>query len=173
MANFAPISKQFAKGFAKIQKRIEETFVEAKNPVTQKVLADFILNLIIKRTRLGYGVDKNFGEKRKFPKHSEKYIQRRRKFSGLSGTTSPSKSNLTFTGQLLESTQVIKAANGEIRISPTGSRSGERLTNLQLVDILESKGRIYNRISQLEYQQLVRFYRKTFGDLLRKRKLIG
>ncbi len=166
------ISKQFQKGFSQIQKRIESAFEEAKNPNTQKIIGDFVLNLIVKRTRLGFGVNKNFGEKQKFPKHSEKYIRRRERFAGLSSTTSPNKSNLTFTGQLLESTKVIKAANGQIRISPTGSRSTERLTNLELADILESKGRIYNRISQLEYQQLIRFYRKTFGDLLRKRKLL-
>jgi hypothetical protein len=167
------ISKQLMKGFKDITKRLEASVAETLSPNTQKIIGAFALNLIVKRTRLGYGVKENFGERYRFPKHSPAYIVRRRSFAGLSGTTSPSKSNLTFTGQLLESTKVIKVEQGKIFIGPSGRRDEGRLTNPGLAAILEEKGRVYNRVSQNEFNQILRFYRKTFGDLLRKRKLIS
>lgn len=172
------LAKDFKLGFDKIKKRIEATFEESLKAPTQLAIAQFALDLIVKRTRLGYGVDENFGSKSKFPAHKNEakpgysYIRFRKSFVDLSDTTSPTKSNLTLTGQLLLSVQVTKARDGQIVIQPTGKRKEGKLTNLALAAILEDKGRVFNRISQLEYQQIIRFYRKTFGDLLKKQKLI-
>lgn len=166
------LSAQFKKGFQKVQDRLQAAYKEAASPAVQMPIAEFALSLIVKRTRLGYGVRNNFGEKERLPQHSKRYIQVRKDSPHLSETTSPTKSNLTFTGELLESVRVIKARDGKIVISPDGVRSDGRLTNLKLARILESKNRVFNRISELEYQQILRFYRKTFGDLLSKRKLL-
>lgn len=153
---------------AKVEKAVKESI----SPNVMRILGDFALNLIVKRSRLGYGVEENFGPRFKFDKLSPNYIKSRKKFRGLSSTTSPSKSNITRTGQLLLSMRVTEAKEGKFRIEPTGDRENEPLTNKRLAEILAKKNRTFNRLSQPEYQQLLRFYRRTFGDLLRKRNLL-
>lgn len=158
---------------AKVEKAVKESI----SPNVMRILGDFALNLIVKRSRLGYGVEENFGPRFKFDKLSPNYIKSRKKFRGLSSTTSPSKSNITRTGQLLLSMRVTEAKEGKFRIEPTGTREKEGktkkvLTNKELAEILAKKNRTFNRLSQPEYQQLLRFYRRTFGDLLRKRNLL-
>lgn len=153
---------------AKVEKAVKESI----SPNVMRILGDFALNLIVKRSRLGYGVEENFGPRYKFDKLSPNYIKSRKRFRGLSSTTSPSKSNITRTGQLLLSMRVTEAKEGKFRIEPTGSRKDGPLTNKELAEILAKKNRTFNRLSQPEYQQLLRFYRRTFGDLLRKRNLL-
>lgn len=165
------VGDQLKLGIGAITKRMSATLKEVLTPARQKPIADFVLSLIIKRTRLGYGVAENFGNKYSLPRHSPGYIEFRRRFADLSNTTAPRKSNLTLTGQLLQSTKVTKVTNGQIVISPTGNRR-DGMSNLKLANILDGKGYTYNKISQLEYAQLIRFYRKTFGDLLKKRNLL-
>lgn len=135
-------------------------------------IGDFAVDLIVKRTRLGYGVSKQFGTKMRLKSLSESYKKRRAKFAGLSGTTTPSRSNLTLTGQMLESMDVITARDGRVTFGPTGYRSSDGNSNLEIAEYQEEAGRIFNRVSQLEFQQIVRFYRKRFGDLLKKRNLL-
>ena len=154
-----------------IVKRLEKTLKQAVSKNEMGEVGKFALNLIVKRTRLGYGVEKTFGSKYAFPSLSPNYIKFRRKFERLSGTTSAAKSNVTLTGQLLASMRVT-SKQGSFIITPTGSRSDSPLSNLELADILETKGRIFNRLSLLEYQQTLRYYRKSFGDLLAKQRLL-
>jgi len=158
--------------FKKFTENIKKELKKATSPSVMRALSEFALNLIVKRSRLGFGVSKNFGEKSKFPNLSDDYIKQRRRFKGLSFTTSPSKSNITRTGQLLLSMQVTVVKQGSFTIAPTGQRTDSRLSNKDLAEILAKKNRVFNRLSQLEYNQLVRFYRRTFGDLLKKRNLL-
>lgn len=156
--------------------RIEKTLETSISREFLRPLGQYALDLIVKRTRLGYGVEKPFGSKFSLPSHSPKYIKFRKKFRQLSETTAPTKSNLTLTGQLLESMSLTDHAGsntkGSLLIAPTGQRSGGRLSNKKLAAILAEKGRTFNYISQLEYNQVMRFYRKSFGDLLLKRRLL-
>lgn len=155
-----------------IFKRIENTMDVAIDANTMRDLAKFTIDLIVKRSRLGYGVSDNFGQKFKFPRLSPLYIRRRKLSPYLDDTTSATKSNITFTGQLLSSVKITKIKKGSITIGPSGTRSDSKITNEQLAAILADKGRSFMRLSQLEFNQLLRFYRKTFGDLLRKQGLL-
>lgn len=154
--------------------RINKALKEAVSNKEMNELATFSLSLIVKRTRLGYGVNKQFGSKKKLKPLSEKYKNFRRKFAGLAESTTASKSNLTLTGQMLESMDVIKAKDGQIVLAPTGTRSGvgRRLKNVTVAEYQADQGRIFNRLSQLEYNQVLRYYRKSFGDLLDKQRLL-
>lgn len=156
----------------KFTSKIEKTLKQAVSKRQTSALAEEAIKIIVRRTRLGYGVKRNYSERYKLPGLSTAYIKRRRNYSGLAGTTTPKKSNLTFTGQMLESVSIIRADDkGMIVIGPKGRRR-DRLTNVEVAEFNEQRGRIFNRLSRLEFQQLLRIYRKNFGDLLQKMQLI-
>lgn len=156
--------------------RIEKATAEAVTPQQLKVTGEYVVGLIVKRTRLGYGVRTQFGNKTPLKMLSKSYKLFRKTFDRLSATTTSSKSNLTLTGQMLDSVKIIRAQNGKVVFGPTGKRKsglpGAGLTNAQVAAFQEKQGRTFNRISDLEYNQTLRFYRRQFGDLLRKKRLI-
>jgi hypothetical protein len=164
--------------FSRIMKKLETVVSkEAVKASSLQPTGDFAASIIVKRTRLGYGVDKQYGSKQKFAPLAPSYIKQRKMFAGLNPLTTPKRSNLTRTGQMLDSVKAI-ARNGVIYIEPTGRRDDGK-TNLD-VAIWNHKGnarrnrppRVFMNLSRLEFNQTVRFYRKTFTDLLRKLKVI-
>lgn len=159
-----------------ITDKIKKTLSRGISQQEARSLGQFAIDIIVKRTRLGYGVAKQFGTKQRLRGLSARYVKYRTTFPGLSSTTTPSRSNLTLTGQMLASMKLIKTqtSSGQtvIRFGPTGTRPKTGKTNLEVASFQESQGRVFNRVSQLEFQQILRFYRKNFGDLLRKANLI-
>jgi hypothetical protein len=166
------MSDKVVRSLKKLFKKIEDTLDETIKREQMISLGNFTANLIRKRTRLGYGVDRQFGVKQKLKPLSPRYVSARKKFKDLSNATTPKKSNLTLTGQMLDSVKIIKAENGSIKIGPTGNRTDNSFSNLQIALFNQNKGRTFNRVSQLEGQQVLREFRRSFGDLLKKRKLI-
>ena len=162
-------SIQFSKIIARLKKVVEDGVKASALIPTSKFAAD----LVVKRTRLGYGVLKNMGAKEKFAKLSPNYVKQRKMFSGLDASTRPNKSNLTRTGQMLASIQP-KVVNGQIIIRPTGNHRGgfsnEQLAKWNEDGTRNRPRRVFLNISELEFNQIKRFYRKTFGDLVRSRK---
>lgn len=152
--------------------RIKSVVGEAISPAQSRSLALSAIDIIVKRTKLGYGVKDNYGTKYRLPTLSQRYVKFRRRYTKLSNTTSPSKSNITLTGELLDSIGIKKAGVGNVTISAIGSHVGG-LTNEKLIGYLQQQGRYFMRVSELEFNQLVRIYRKTFGDLLQKKKLLS
>jgi len=173
---------QATKQLDNIFKRLESAVDETIKPAAMKTLGEFIANIIKKRTLLGYGVKKDFGTKEKLKGFTSGY-RAFRKYAPdkgvLAGSTSVGKSNLTLTGQMLESYGTIKVSKSMVSVGVKGSRrtvgflKGRGLTNKQIAAYQEEQGRIFNRLSQLEFQQALRLYRKTFGDLLLKKRLIS
>lgn len=154
----------------KILGRLSKTVQSAIDRVAMQAVGDFATNLIVKRTRLGYGVNQQYGPKGKFLSLSPLYVLARSKQSRLDSTTRPNKSNLTNTGQMLRSMQAKYKSKGVMIIEPTGTRSDSKLSNLQVAEFASDDPgkRPFNRLSALEFQQVLRFYRKTFGDLIKK-----
>lgn len=161
--------------FNSIIKRIEKTILDAVKPNALKPTAEFAANVVVKRTRLGYGVDASNAAKKKLAKLSKRYVEKRKIFDGLSELTRPNKSNLTRTGQMLASVKPF-IKDGEIIIKPTGRRNDGKnnydIAQYNQIGGMNRPPRIFMNISQLEFAQTVRFYRKTFTTLLRKLKLI-
>ncbi len=159
----------------KIFDRIEKVLGQAVNRTEMRSLANLSIDLIYKRTKLGYGVREKFGSKSPLRKLSPAYIAARKKSSKLSGTTSPSKSNLTFTGQMLDSLRILKESSGEFLIGPSGQRrtTGGKfsLTNAKVAEYQAKQGRIFNNLSALEFNQLLRQYRRDIDDLLNRARL--
>ena len=65
------------------------------------IIAKEVVDIIKKRTRLGYSVDSQGGSKQKLNPLSKKYVEHRQK-TGVSGPGTPARSNLTYTGQMLD-----------------------------------------------------------------------
>lgn len=116
--------KDFSKILEREMKAIE---ADVKKPTNMKYLAQNLRQDIVKRSRLGFSVERNGDSKKKFKALSESYKKQRKKQLGfwtrpdglvvpitdkkylkqnsinLSSNTSASKSNVTRTGQMLDS----------------------------------------------------------------------
>lgn len=87
--------KDFKSLFKSINKKVDEL----TNKSGMDEVGEEAVDMVKKRTRLGYGADGR--KKEKLGKLSEGY-QKQRKKKKLSKSTSPSKSNLTNTGKMLD-----------------------------------------------------------------------
>lgn len=104
------------------KRKIENALREAQKDIKKKRVLDPIgeglADEIKKRTRLGYGVDRNGGRQQKLKplkdstRKSRAYMKRKGK---LHPDTSPAKSNLTMTGEMTDSI-TNKARDGKITL---------------------------------------------------------
>lgn len=162
---------------SKIVDRIRKATKAAISQKALRPLGDFAVGLVVVRTRLGYGVDTVGGERSKLKPLSSTWKSARAFYADrglLSGLTTVNRSNLTFTAQMLDSMQVVKAAAGSIVIGPRGYRVdplSKGKSNEFVANAVAKGGRRFNNLSRLEIGQLTRFYRNTFGDLLRNERL--
>jgi len=150
---------------------------DKRNPQLRAMGAKAI-EIIVRRSRLGYGVKKVESLRYRFPPLSDRYIAFRKDHRGeLHRFGRPAKSNITATGQLLESMQyrIEKRRRTQVIVGPSGRRRASSfddgsLSNEEVAENLAKGGRIYNNLSRPEIAQLRNFYRRSFGDLV-KRKL--
>lgn len=158
----------------KIINKLQKTVKQAVSRAALKEVGIFARDIVVKRTRLGYGVESNFGSKEAFAGLSDKY-KKRRASSDLSPLTRPNKSNLTNTGQMLASMKSFTPRDGTIEIRPTGKRddgyTNEDIAEFNAIGGKNRPPRVFNFVSNNEYFQIIRFYRRTFTDLLKKVKL--
>jgi hypothetical protein len=119
---------------------------------------------IRKRTRLGKGVDDKGGNIKLNPL-TELYVERRKKLP-LSGQTTPKKSNLTATGQMLES---IKGTRQGLKFifSFIGNRKDGK-TNNEVASYAPKLGRPFFNLSNTEKNGISRGIRKLINDALKK-----
>ena len=96
MATFDQFNKNFRKNLA-------QAIDQALNQTTLKETGDFLSNQIRVRTRTGRGVEENGAVPQSLVPLTPGYVNFRRNFTRLSSATSPRKSNLTLTGQMLDS----------------------------------------------------------------------
>lgn len=170
--------KQFANKLKQIQARFEDQFNEvirvAKSPQFLDPIAVIAADLIRKRTRLGYSVAREGADRQKLAGLSEKYIEFRKK-SRLSQFTTPRRSNLTFSGQLLDSIKGRSTPRG-IVVYLENQRSDpgkKKVTNAQIKDYQEKQGRPFFYLSRTEIINIERVYRqKVFNELKSRRILV-
>lgn len=166
--------------FKRAFKDAMETVSSAEN---MRKFGEQAAEMVRLRTRLGSGVEKEGANKRPLKRLSDSYKQVRRgkiafftrggkvipytpdRPPSLHSHTTPSKSNLTFTGQMLDSLDVTSARRGEVTVGPTGSRKGG-LTNKEVAGYV-SKERPFNNLSKVEQKRMS----EIIADILRK--LIG
>jgi hypothetical protein len=207
------MASKSVKQLRSILKKLESSVGENLKKQALEPVADFLLETIKKRIRLGYQVPGSLQDKSKFTPLSDAYVEwRKKQQAGVKSLTrraknarkrgdygkaktlsnqakkiqlspffSPSRSNLHLSGKMINSlrasVQSSTVSNGIIEIKPTGQHH-RGVSNVDLAgwhnDGISGKlpARPFLFISRLEFKQAVRFYRKTFGDLLRKRKVI-
>ncbi|MGB0257745.1 MAG: hypothetical protein ACPGES_03740 [Coraliomargarita sp.] len=122
--------------FAKNLKLSPRAMIEAK---------DFWIKRVQRVTRSGkYIVTGN-----KLKKLSKAYIDFRRKFSGRTGEFfKPAKSNLTFTGQLLESLKARSNVRTQVITLFVSGRRDDGLTNKEVAEHVAENGRPFLGIDQ-------------------------
>ena len=156
----------FARDVAKFSKSLRKVIKDAEKSGTLVNLAAVAIDVIQKRTRSGKGVKKPGGSTYRLKPLSKNYIAfRRANASRLSGLTSPGKSNLTFTGQLLYSLG-LKKATKRLTIEPQGTRVDGK-TNAEVAKYV-SKVRPFLALSRDEQVVVEKFFRKTFDDIVKR-----
>jgi len=184
MAN--DISKQLNSFVTKLNKALDKVsslqFLES--------VGKYTVPMIQGRVRRGYGVEKTDDEEKSFERLSAKYIERRegKKQSGprskqkklttqekLSAYTSPSKSNLTFTGKFIESIRY-KLFKGKIEIGVSGKhKSGKKTVDNK--DILKGHefgvakrnlpARPFLHLSANEKKKIRQLFERQLGGAIR------
>jgi len=118
------------------------------------------IDMVVERTRNGFGVRKTGGNRRTLKPLSDRYIEFRSKNRGrLDRRTSPSKSNLTFTGQLLDSVRILKSTDGRFEIGPSGRRN-DRKRNADVGRWVTEQGRPFMNLGRAEITSLQRYLRE-------------
>lgn len=147
---------------------LDKTVDDITSNATLEDIGRAIAEIIRVRTRLGYGVSRQGSKRTKLKPLSDMYkAYRRQNRRRLSPETSPNKSNLTFTGQLLDSL-TFKAGRGKLRVEPSGRRRGG-LTNLKLAEHVTDQGRPFLNLSDNELKQITRIFDFGLNESLRRR----
>lgn len=145
-----------------IKLKVNRSFDRAITSGLAKSIANDMAAQIVKRTRLGKGVNKS-GKlvKLKALKKNSKYIKRRRK-GPIDSTTSPKKSNLTFTGQLLRA--IKGSSSGRKIIIILSNNRNDGILNSDIVEWQEKQGRRFFDLSKSEANKFTRIIRQKILD---------
>lgn len=150
-----------SRNISRVLKGIRDRFDRAADSKEMRRLGDKAAEMIRIRTRLGYGVPRDDAKRRKLKSLQPTTIEQRILLSQrglMSQFTRPRRSNLTATGQLLDSLQTIKARGKQVIIGPKGSRWDTDLTNPEVSEFVSRQGRPYLHLTALEVKKLARFY---------------
>ena len=171
---------QFKRDMAKV-------FEEIAKPDSLLEIGKFAADRIVKRTRLGRGVAEPEGEAAPLKPLSEAYVEARKrereagrgkggrfvKGAGkLSSLTSPKKSNLTRTDQMLSSIKPERPKRGSVTITPTGTRKEGSLTNEEVAGYV-SRERPFLNLSKAEVAGVTRLIRERIDEILQRLGLTG
>jgi len=131
------------------------------------------VRLISIRTRLGYGVRREGAKRQKLKSLAPSYIEYRKKNRAkLSEFTRFRKSNLTFTGQMIDRLDVKRSTGLKVTLGwRLDSRYDTSLRNSEVAELV-SKRRPWLNLTDLELKKLTRFYSLNFGKLLKRKKLL-
>lgn len=125
-------------------------------------VGDEAANLIRKRTKLGYGVSEQGGKKKKLTPLSENYIKRRKSFK--LGETTPKRSNLTLSGQMLDDLHAKKKKDNSVEITFKSEEAKDK------AKWNTDKGRPFNFLSSSEIKQVREIIQKKIQNLIKKIK---
>lgn len=175
-------------------------------PENMKRYGQAAVDIVVKRTRLGYGVADIGYDKEPLKPLSTKYVDQRKRMQsgaehavkqglvdrvgakeaalrkrgsnfknarhesgGLSPDTTPSRSNLTRTGQLLKSEDVKVVGSRSVTFGPTGNRTEGGASNEDIAGYQKKQGRTYNNLSQSEINQIKAVIQKDCKKFLEKK----
>ena len=123
---------------------------------------------IQRRTRLGAGIDPS-GKNKKLDPLSDSYVKKRealKKKGDLFNATTPKKSNLTLTGQMLNAIIGIKESATRFVFTFNPQRDDGK-SNLDIARWVQEKGRNFFRLSSSEVKQFERKIAKTINQAIK------
>ena len=141
----------------------------------KRLIGRKMVKIIQERTRAGFGFSSAFSTnlsklKKLAPATIEnrtRALKRKRPFKLNKKLTSPSKSNLTHTGRMIQSLKV-KSIRGGFKIEATGQRRDTKLTNKQVLAANAKLGRYFNQLSKAEIKLLTEFIDEELDKVLAK-----
>jgi hypothetical protein len=171
----------------KFKKKLEAAMNVIRKKEVMTAIGQNAADQIKLRTRLGYGVNENEGERQKLRPLSKSYkLQRAGKlgfFTTKTGVvvpytpqegvahifsdqTSPSKSNLTRTGEMLDSMTATFKSEGIVSIGPSGSRK-DGSSNDIVAQYAHESGRNFNYLSKNEIAKVTQFVNRLLKQILK------
>lgn len=157
------------------KKKLEQALAKVLSQPQMKALMQETADDIKKRTRLGSGVESDFEPKRPLKPLSSKYKTYRKKnpHKELAASTSPNKSNLTFSGQMLDALSGTSKGpfQGEIFLQDKRkmlTNQSRSFGNNDLAIWNAEKGRNFLALSDLEFKRLEQKIEKALTEELRK-----
>lgn len=145
---------------ARLKKTLEGVRDELESKKRMEALGDMAAKLIRKRTLLGWGVSEKGAKKQKLDKLSDSYKNFRKK-NKPKGKSTPSKSNLTYTGDMLDALEARHAKDNKVTI---GFKDTESEKKAEWV----SEDRPFNNLSKSEIKQLEQFLDDEMKKILNK-----
>jgi hypothetical protein len=138
--------------FKDLEIKLKAAVETLRSPAGMKKIGLRAVEMVRLRTRLGYGVAKQGAVKERLKSLSRPYVGQRAEFKGLSDLTSPGKSNLTRTGQMLDSLDVKSTGTGTVKYGPTGERD-DGLSNQEVAGYVSEK-RPFVNLSNVEEKRI-------------------
>lgn len=123
--------------------------------------------MIKSRTRNGYGVVEDNAPATRLPGLSESYKKQRKRLARqgkLSPDTTPNKSNMTKTGELLD-TMVVSVKGDTVTVSPNGKKNAKK------AKYNAEKGRVVYNLSKKENQAIRRIVNEKIKTDIKKQGL--
>jgi hypothetical protein len=149
-------------------RNMAKLFNEFASTENMRKIGEYTAERIKLRTKLGKGVDKTGGDPAPLKKLSEGYVKTRKRKKAELEETSPSKSNLTFTGQMLNALKLLQALPARAIIGIESSRrKNSDLTNNEVAGFV-SKDRPFLNLSKAELNGINAFVRKLLDAMIRK-----
>lgn len=126
-------------------------------------IGNTVKDIIYKRVKSGSGVNK--GNKEKLKPLSQSYIEYRKKNKPQGKFASPTRSNLTNTGQMLDNFEIsVEGLTTLVTIASNG-RTDSKLTNAMVAEFV-SKERPFMDLSQSEMRLLISLISKEIKKRL-------
>jgi len=163
-----PLDKQIKELVDKVKKELEKA-VASKSFYDE--IGKEVSNQIRKRTRLGYGSSPS-GQQVKLASLKESTVENRKrtkKKGNLSNLTTPKKSNLTETAQLLDAIEH-KSTNQKVTIQFSDRRKDSKIGNKKLAGYVQQAGRRFFDLTTAETSSLKRLVEKKIQELIKRLK---
>lgn len=148
---------------------LEEVLKEATNARNMEAFGQKAADIIYKRTKSGKGVTSNTGPASltKLKPLSQQYIDLRKKNPPKGEFGSPARSNLTNTGQMLDSIQV-KAESGKATVSIADTVRSDGKTNSEVAGHVADNGRPFMNLANEEAKILTKDFENLVRELARQ-----
>lgn len=158
-----------------IVKFVKQLRKQIEAVTSKKVMAEIgalMVQMVVKRTRNGFGVQETGSASKPLKKLSPKYVAFRKRSPRLNTSlTSPGRSNLTFTGAMLNSirvTSVRTGAEARVTIGAGKQRRKGGVTNEQIAEFVAAQGREFLNLSRSELERVSKFIDSRLSTVLAK-----